>query len=870
MLQHDKPLINTFFTDDRLNHQLCLKKYHSTTAGKLNCVKDLKVTLLIILGSSAMFYYSKLFSTLYQNLLFSKLRKIVKIIFLSAICLFIGQGTILAQSPFNEIEISVRDANNAVISGAAIVLQNPQTGFERNAMSDANGVFVYRNLEVGKYKITVSTDGFASAKKEIVLAEGENKTLEFILQPGRLSAEVTVTATRTVESIAAVPGSVTVIDGEQLNEQADLASNIGDALGKLVPGFAPGSQSLSVFGQTLRGRNAMVLIDGIPQSTSRNISRDLTTIDQSAIERIEVIRGATALYGEGATGGIISIITKRPIDGRLNFTTDFGGNLSLSHPGDSFGGYIRQTVTGKRGKFDFLVNGSFDRTGGFFDADGDRIPPDPHGQGGPADTNTFNILGKFGFDLTRRQRLQLTVNRFYARQDTDFTTDPSVNLLPPRTQRARAIPGLKLDEKQASGNTLFNLDYSNDDFFGSRLQSQVYHREYLSRFFPFDARNFAIFGRTIFQSRLDQKKTGGRLAIETPLPQKSGLTVVYGVDYVNEHTAQPAGIIDPFAFDQSGGLVFRKISDSTFVPLIKQQITGLFAQFEWDKFEKMTLRGGLRHERINVKVDDFTTIAGNAINGGDLDYADMLFNFGAVFQVNDIFSVFGNFSQGFSAPDIGLVLRGSPAGASVNTLPFAAQKVNNYETGIRAYFRRVQTSLSLFYNTSDLGTSSGGFNQPVVRAPEKVYGLESTLDFQATDRFRLGGNLTWLEGESDPNLDGIYTYLNSYRIPPVKIMGYAEYEILPGWNNRLQFIYSGERRRFGSSTAFGNRPVEDYATVDYLGSVRLWKGNLRFGVENLLNRRYFVRESQLLRTGNNSSYAAATGAVLSFGYTISY
>lgn len=528
-------------------------------------------------------------------------------------------------------------------------------------------------------------------------------------------------------------------------------------------------------------------------------------------------------------------------------------------------------MTGKRKWFDFLLSGSLEHTGGFFDARGDRIPPDPHGQGGPADTNNFNVFGKFGFDLTKKQRIQLTANRFYARQDTDYTTDPSVNLLPPLSQKSRVIGGLQVDEKQMYGNTLFNLDYSNDDLFGSRLQSQIYHREYLTRFFPFDGRSLPVFGRTVFQARLDQKKNGGRLAIETPLlRQRTGLTVVYGVDYVNEHTVQPAGLINQALFVQSGGLVFSKIGDSTYVPLIKQQNTGFFAQTEWRKFEKLILRGGVRHERINVRVDDFTTIARNPIRGGKLDYADTLFNFGAVFQANQVFSVFGNFSQGFSAPDIGLILRGAPAGASVTTLPFEAQKVNNYETGVRAYFTRVQTSLSLFYNTSKLGTSSGGFNQPVIRAPERVYGLESTLDWQATDKFRTGGTLTWLEGKSDPNLDGIYTYLNSYRIPPVKVTAYVEHDTLPGWRNRLQLVYSGSRQRFGKSTAFGERPVGDYTTVDYLGSVRLWKGSLRFGVENLLNRQYFTRESQLLRTGNNSSYTAATGATFNVGYSISY
>ncbi|MFX7540979.1 TonB-dependent receptor plug domain-containing protein, partial [Acinetobacter baumannii] len=76
----------------------------------------------------------------------------------------------------------------------------------------------------------------------------------------------------------------------------------------------------SINGQTLRGRNLAVLIDGIPQSTTINVRRDLFNIDASAIERIEVLRGPTAIYGDGATGGVINI-TRAPGEGPVRFTT---------------------------------------------------------------------------------------------------------------------------------------------------------------------------------------------------------------------------------------------------------------------------------------------------------------------------------------------------------------------------------------------------------------------------------------------------------------------------------------------------------------------------------------------------------------------
>ena len=801
------------------------------------------------------------------------LRRSLFSLLLSALLTALAIGQVQSGSPNQSFRLtgSISDPAGAAVPGTtvSVVSTSGSEPIRREVQSDDSGRFEFDSLAPGDYTLSVNRPGFATIERAIKL-EKDLDLPSIAMSLGTLSADVTVTATRSAESIASVPGSVTVVEEQELRDQIDASNSLVDALGKLVPGLAPGSQSISTYGQTLRGRNAMVLIDGVPQSTTRNITRDLATIDPSAIERVEVVRGTTSIYGEGATGGIISITTKRPVDGGWNFVTDIGGSTSLSHPAGSFGGDIRQTVSTKQGRFDFLANVAFSRTGGFFDAEGDRLPPDPHGQGGLADTNNYNFLGKVGFDVTRLQRLQFTFNRFYAKQETEYASDPAVNSLPALSAKARAIAGLDMDEDQDTGNTLFNLEYSNKRILGSSIQAQAYYRDYMARFFPFDGRAFPVFGRTIYQSRLEQKKAGGRFAIETPLPKATGLSVVYGVDYVDERTSQPVGIMDPVAFDASGGLTFRKVRDSIFVPLIKQKNTGIFGQFAWKKYDRLVLRGGLRHERIKVNIDDFTTIAGNFIDGGQLDYADTLFNFGGVFHVNDVLNVFSNFGQGFTVPDIGLVLRGAPAGSTINSLPFEAQKVNTYEAGARAGWSRVQTSLALFYNTSDLGASSGGFNQPVIRAPERVYGLESTLDVQPVDKFRIGGTLTWLEGKSDPNLDGIYTYLNSYRIPPVKVTAYAEHDTTSRWFNRLQWTYSGERKRFGTSTGFGLRPVDDYATLDYLTRIVLPKGVLRLGVENLLNNQYFTRESQLLRTGFNGSYTAAQVAVFTFGYSISY
>jgi iron complex outermembrane receptor protein len=98
----------------------------------------------------------------------------------------------------------------------------------------------------------------------------------------------------------------------------------------------------------------------------------------------------------------------------------------------------------------------------------------------------------------------------------------------------------------------------------------------------------------------------------------------------------------------------------------------------------------------------------------------------------------------------------------------------------------------------------------------------------------------------------------------------VDVRVVPRWENRIQVLYSGDRNRFPTSNGFGERAVESYATVDWLSAIETSRGVIRAGVQNLLNRQYFTRDSQLLRVGGNLSYAAAQGAVFSLSYSVKY
>src|SRR3546814_9143823 len=88
------------------------------------------------------------------------------------------------------------------------------------------------------------------------------------------------------------------------------SSDLIDSLSFSIPSFAPGRQKMTSTGESLRGRTPLYMVDGIPQSTPlRDGKRSGFTVDPAFVERVEVIYGANAIQGVGATGGVINYVT---------------------------------------------------------------------------------------------------------------------------------------------------------------------------------------------------------------------------------------------------------------------------------------------------------------------------------------------------------------------------------------------------------------------------------------------------------------------------------------------------------------------------------------------------------------------------------
>ena len=305
---------------------------------------------------------------------------------------------------------------------------------------------------------------------------------------------------------------------------------------------------------------------------------------------------------------------------------------------------------------------------------------------------------------------------------------------------------------------------------------------------------------------------------------------------------------------------------------------GLFAQATWDISDQWQLSGGLRYDEFDVSVDDtvlaFRRNIDDVRTGGDIRADDVSFNAGLIYKPVSEIGLFASFSQGFSIPDIGLSTGTRlPTDVDISTdVELAPQQVDNFEVGVRAEFEQVQASLSGFYNESDLGSNlqvgPDGYSD-LVRAPQRNYGVEATVDWQPSNIWRLGGYFSWNEGESDVDDDGDFLALSGLQVQPYKVGLYVENDTVPGWTNRLQLLGVGSRDR-AFDDGVDSFDIDGYVTLDLISSIQLGDGTLTVGIQNLLNNQYLPLSSQERVRGTEDRRFAAPGINLNIGYSVEF
>jgi iron complex outermembrane receptor protein len=164
----------------------------------------------------------------------------------------------------------------------------------------------------------------------------------------------------------------------------------------------------------MRGRSMMVMVDGVRLNSSRSDSRQLDSIDPFNISRIEVISGATALYGGGSTGGLINIVTKKgQSDRQVELQTGVKSGFNSHNDHDE---NVAAAVSGGTDRASGRLSVAYQRYGGWYDGKGDEVIID-NTQTGLQYSDRLDVMGTGTLEIDDRQQIQLTTQYYKSESD---------------------------------------------------------------------------------------------------------------------------------------------------------------------------------------------------------------------------------------------------------------------------------------------------------------------------------------------------------------------------------------------------------------------------------------------------------------------
>lgn len=751
----------------------------------------------------------------------------------------------------------VRDAGSAPIAGATVVAEGAT---ERRAVTDRAGAYRIGPIPVGSYRLRVEAIGYTSASRQ-VQASGSVTEVSFNLgsAPVALAPLQVLAATRTGTSAATLPIKVQVVEAEELQLQQGVATNPTELLSNLIPSFAPGRQKLSSAGESFRGRRPLFLIDGVPQSNPlRDGRRDGFTIDMEAIERVEVVFGANALQGLGATGGIVNYVTVSPsITGELEQRASFGTTTNDGLESDGLGWRAHYLAAKRFGNFDALGSVSYERRGLQFDGRDRPIGVD-NVQGDVADSYSYNVFGKFGWEPAMAQRLQLTINHFELAQNGSFASVEG--------DRSQGIPAISVagapeGVEPVNEVTTASLDYEHAAFAGATLSAKAYFQDFSAlfggdRFDSFQDPLIAPIGEIFDQSQNNSQKIGTRLTYARQRLVGAPLDLVTGFDFLRDRTNQ------------------RLVqTNRDWVPVTNFNNYAPFAQLDLRARSWLSLSGGLRWEIAELDVPAFTTLAGNRadfkrveVAGGNPRFDEPLLNVGGVVTPLPGVRFYGTYAQAYTMPDVGRVLRGvTEEGTAVaDFLDLQPIKTNNREIGASLGTARGQVGATYFESDAEFGSrlvpnADGIFR--VRREPTETKGWELTGRVDPLPRLSLSAGYSQLEGSYDGDGDGVLeSDLGAADIGPDRLNLAVDLNRNGRVSGRLQsFTYFDEAFRDGSGAVTAE--FHGYSTLDSSIAAEVGRSTITLSVANLFDEQYITYFGQAA-TDRNDRYFAGRGRTL--------
>lgn len=718
----------------------------------------------------------------------------------------------------------VLDQMKTPISQAQVSL-NAASNFNAQATTDADGRFDFEGVTANEGTLSVRARGFAALERTWSATKNETTGLVIVLMPAPLAEQVTVTAARTETRLDETAASIVVLTSDELSATA--AVTLDDAL-RQAAGFQlfrrsgsrtanPTSQGVSLRGVGASGASrAVVLADGVPLNDPFGGWVYWGRVPRASIGQVEVLRGgASALYGSGALGGVVNVITRKPAAPALSLEVSYGNEQTPD---------ATLFASGRKGKWRASLSGELLSTDGYvIIAEGKR---------GRVDTPAGSRHSALDFKLERELTKTLTV---FAR--ADYFGEARTNGTPLQTNRTH------IRQWSAGG-----------DWQTARLGSFIARTTFGTQ----------VFDQT-FSSVATDRNSETLTRVQRVPSQVAGFSLQWSRAFAARQTlvAGSEGTVVRGASDET---VFTQGRASSLVGAGGRERTlGLFAEDIFRLTAHLTLTGGLRFDgwRNYRALSVSRALRPNALASVNSfrERTETAFSpqLSALYRVNERVSLSATAYRAFRQPTLNELYRSFRVG-DVLTLAnerLSAERLTGGEAGTSVTARggRLSVRGTLFWSE---------INRPVANVTLSVAPTLITRQRQNLGRTRSRG----IEIESEARLGERWTISGGYLFADATVLKFPSNTTLEGlripqvarhqltfqirYSNPALFRLGLQARASGAQFDDDqNRfPLARYFTLDALASRRVARDlDLFVAVENLLNQRYEIGRTPVTTIG---------------------
>ncbi len=209
-------------------------------------------------------------------------------------------------SAFGTVRGTVHTLLGKPVSGATVELQSVESGRVRLGQSGRHGRFVFQNVSVGRYTVTVSGSGYAPASEALTLVPGYFPNLTFRLHPAGTLKKVTISARVQAPVVAAVT-PITLVSAQDIQFTPGAIQTNSLAM---ITDYVPGAYIVHDMLHVRGGHQTAWLVDGV-EIPNTNIASNLgPQIDPQDIQVLGVERGSYNADQGDRTYGIFNVIPK--------------------------------------------------------------------------------------------------------------------------------------------------------------------------------------------------------------------------------------------------------------------------------------------------------------------------------------------------------------------------------------------------------------------------------------------------------------------------------------------------------------------------------------------------------------------------------